>query len=90
MKGPTISTRPPAKRSLADTTLLLTPKGRINLYINVDYGRDNHVASRGYDTWYGLAGAAHIRITRRIALSPRVENPGRHVCLRPLTAKPEF
>jgi hypothetical protein len=61
------------KRNLIDSTLLLTPNSKVNIYINGDYGRDNHVGTSGYDSWYGLAGAAHFQLTSKISLSPRVE-----------------
>lgn len=60
------------KRNLFDTTLLLTPNAKANFYINYDYGRDNHIGP-GYDSWYGIAGAAHFQITKQISLSPRAE-----------------
>ncbi len=60
------------KQSLFDTTLLLTPSSKANFYINYDYGRDNHIAG-GYYSWYGIAGAAHFQLTKKIALSPRAE-----------------
>jgi hypothetical protein len=60
------------KRNLIDTTLLLTPNSKFNAYVNADYGRDNRIGG-GYDDWYGLAGAAHIQLTKAIAISPRIE-----------------
>jgi hypothetical protein len=72
-EGPSHVGNSDGRRDLIDTTLLLTPNGRISLYVNGDYGRDKRVADPGYQTWYGLAGAARIRIASRIALSPRLE-----------------
>lgn len=60
------------KRNLFDTTLLLTPNSKAHFYVNYDYGRDNRIAG-GYDSWYGVAGAARFQITKRFAFSPRVE-----------------
>ena len=72
-EGPNHANTTAGKRNLVDTTVLFTPKGRINLYLNGDYGRDGHIVGHGHDTWYGLAGAARIQITNKIALSPRLE-----------------
>jgi len=60
-------------RNLFDTTLLLTPNSRVNFYINYDYGRNNNPVGSGFAEWYGVAGAAHIQLTKKIAISPRVE-----------------
>jgi hypothetical protein len=60
------------KRNLIDTTLLLTPSSKVNVYINADYGRDNRIGG-GYDSWYGLAGAAHFQLTKQISISTRAE-----------------
>ncbi|MGA2713387.1 MAG: outer membrane beta-barrel protein [Bryobacteraceae bacterium] len=61
------------KRNLVDSTLLLTPDAKFNIYINGDYGRDNNPVGPGYSEWYGAAAAAHIQITSKFAVSPRVE-----------------
>ena len=61
------------KRNLLDSTLLLTPNSMFNFYVNADYGRDNHIAGGGYDDWYGLAGALHVQLTKKFAISPRAE-----------------
>lgn len=60
------------KRNLFDTTLLLTPNSTVNVYINTDYGRDNRIGG-GSDDWYGVAGAAHIALGKKFAISPRAE-----------------
>ena len=60
------------KRNLFDTTLLLTPSSKVNVYINTDYGRDNRIGG-GYDHWYGLAGAARIALGKKFAIAPRAE-----------------
>ena len=60
------------KRNLFDTTLLLTPNRKSNFYINYDYARDNRVLG-GYDSWYGIAGAAHFQLAKKFAISPRAE-----------------
>ena len=61
----------PGVRNLFDTTLLLTPSGKVNFYINYDYGRDNHPG--GYDSWYGIAGAGRVQITKAFAFAGRGE-----------------
>lgn len=60
------------KRNLIDSTLLLTPSSKINVYVNADYGRNNF-AGGGYGEWYGVAAAAHIALTKKISISPRGE-----------------
>jgi hypothetical protein len=59
-------------RNLIDTTLLLTPNSKLNIYINGDYGRDN-TAGGGYNHWYGLAGAARYQLTKLFAVAGRTE-----------------
>lgn len=59
-------------RYLYDTTLLLTPTSRVNMYLNFDYGLDHSIANSAAN-WLGIAGSAHIQLSRRFALSPRVE-----------------
>jgi hypothetical protein len=58
-------------RSLYDTTLLLTPWDRMNAYINFDYGRQN--LATGSNHWMGMAGAVHVQLSKRFAVTPRVE-----------------
>jgi hypothetical protein len=60
------------KRNLFDTTLMVSPTSRANFYINYDYGRDNAIGG-GHSSWYGVAGAFRYQLTKRIAISPRVE-----------------
>ncbi len=71
-EGPNHPGTTTGKRNLIDSTLLLTPTSKINAYINGDYGRDNRIGV-GYDSWYGVAGAAHFQLTSKIAVSPRGE-----------------
>ena len=59
-------------RNLFDTTLLLTPNGKLNIYINGDYGRDD-VYGGGYNQWYGLAGAGRYQLTKVFAIAARAE-----------------
>jgi len=59
-------------RNLIDTTILLTPNSKFNLYINGDWGRDN-VYGGGYNQWYGIAGAARYQLTKIFAIAGRAE-----------------
>ena len=59
-------------RDLYDTTLLLTPSDKFNVYLNYDYGSQLRVFG-GHDHWTGFAGAAHFQLNRRFAISPRAE-----------------
>ncbi len=70
--GPQYTAITTGNRNLYDTTLLLTPSDRFNAYLNFDYGQQHGIAS-GLNHWEGFAAAAHFQVTKRIALSPRVE-----------------
>ncbi len=59
-------------RALYDTTLLLTPNDKINAYLNYDYGEQRRPLG-GHDHWSGFAGAVHLQLSKRIALTPRAE-----------------
>jgi hypothetical protein len=71
-------------RNLIDTTLLLTPPGKFNAYINFDYGQNQdskYVSNTGsgnvtlgdnlLKTWWGVEGAAHIQASARNAIALR-------------------
>jgi hypothetical protein len=68
-------------RNLIDTTLLLTPPGKFNAYINYDYGQNDSPASgsgstavpASSDHWSGIAFAGHEQVTGKVALSARYE-----------------
>ncbi|MDE3105180.1 MAG: porin [Acidobacteriota bacterium] len=72
-------------RNLIDTTLLLTPSGKFNMYLNYDYGQNrNAVATEnpsGGTTytkgslghWQGVAVAAHFQASAKSAITPRFE-----------------
>jgi len=60
------------KRNLIDSTLLLTPNSKLNVYINGDWGRDN-APHGGYAQWYGIAGAARYQIAKLFAVAGRTE-----------------
>ena len=65
-------------RNLFDTTLLLTPPGKLSAYINFDYGQNRAYATSTsaastVDKWYGVAGALHYQFNGKWAFTPRVE-----------------
>jgi hypothetical protein len=65
-------------RNLFDTTLLLTPTGKFNAYINYDYGqnRDANAAHGGDGAlihWQGVAFAARGQVSPKSALVGRFE-----------------
>ena len=59
-------------RNLIDTTLLLTPNGVLNVYLNYDYGQ-NRNPDGSLGRWQGVAGAAHIQLDKSFSISPRLE-----------------
>jgi hypothetical protein len=64
-------------RNLIDTTLLLTPPGKINAYINFDFGANKDaIAAQGNNntnTWDGVAFAIHDQANAKSAVSLRGE-----------------
>jgi len=64
-------------RNLFDTTLLLTPPGKFNAYINFDFGTNRDALSAQGDNklnkWTGAAIAVHGQVTPTSAISGRVE-----------------
>ena len=73
-------------RNLIDTTLLITPPGKVNAYINFDYGlnQDSVVTADSGDgpytygdkllhDWWGTAGAVHIQANGKNAIALRGE-----------------
>ena len=64
-------------RNLIDTTLLITPPGKFNAYINYDFGSNRDaIVSQGntsLNTWQGVAFAAHEQVQAKQALSGRFE-----------------
>ncbi len=75
--GPENSNTTDGLRNLIDTTLLLTPPGKLNLYINYDYGMNQDAVAAQGDTnlhsWQGVAVAAHIQANAKSAITPRFE-----------------
>jgi len=75
-------------RHLFDTTLTLTPTSKVSAYINYDYGQNRCVIPTGAETttcattsgfslplsvWTGVAGALHVQVTPKWAITPRIE-----------------
>lgn len=64
-------------RNLIDTTLLLTPPGKINAYINFDYGANKDALEAQGDnktnSWEGVAFALHDQANAKSAVSFRGE-----------------
>lgn len=64
-------------RNLIDTTLLLTPPGKVNAYINLDYGSNRDALEDQGDNklnrWYGGALAVHDQATGKQAVAGRFE-----------------
>jgi hypothetical protein len=64
-------------RSLIDSTVLLTPPGKFNAYVNFDFGSNRDALEAQGDNnlnkWGGVAFAAHEQATAKSAVSGRVE-----------------
>jgi hypothetical protein len=75
--GPENSNTAYGIRNLIDTTLLITPPGKFNAYINYDFGSNrNALEAQGNNnlvTWQGVAFAAHEQVQAKQALSGRFE-----------------
>ncbi len=77
--GPSNTSTQNGYRNLIDTTLLLTPSGKFNAYLNYDYGQNRDgVTSAGsgdksLNHWQGAAIAAHLQATGTSALTGRFE-----------------
>jgi hypothetical protein len=80
--GPENNSTTNGYRNLFDTTLLFTPSGKFNAYINYDYGqnRDGQYTSDSCDGtcgdkllyhWQGIEAAAHGQVTGTQAISGR-------------------
>ncbi len=70
--GPQYTAITRGNRKLYDTTLLLTPNDKFNVYLNFDYGQQHSLAA-GLNHWIGFAGAARWQVSKRFAISPRAE-----------------
>jgi hypothetical protein len=84
--GPENANTASGLRNLIDTTLLLTPPGKFNAYINFDYGQNQDATYKvgtgtsAYTagdnvlkTWEGVAFAAHIQCNGKNAVALRYE-----------------
>ena len=75
--GPENANTTSGLRNLIDATLLLTPPGKVNAYINYDYGSNRDATAAQDDTllhdWWGTAGAVHIQANAKNAISLRGE-----------------
>ena len=75
--GPENSNTAYGIRNLIDTTILLTPPGKINAYINFDYGANKDaIETQGNNktnTWDGVAFALHDQASAKSAVSLRGE-----------------
>ncbi len=64
-------------RNLIDTTVLFTPPGKLNAYINYDYGSNKDAVEAQGDTklntWQGVAYALHEQSTAKTAFAGRFE-----------------
>ena len=64
-------------RNLIDTTLLFTPPGKFNAYINYDYGSNRDALEAQGDNklnhWQGIAGAFHEQASAKQAVAGRFE-----------------
>jgi hypothetical protein len=59
-------------RNLVDSTILINATSKLSIYVNGDWGRNNRFG-KGYDQWYGLAGAARYQLTKLFAVAGRTE-----------------
>ncbi|MGO8758928.1 MAG: porin [Terracidiphilus sp.] len=75
--GPENANTTAGLRNLIDTTLLFTPPGKFNAYINFDYGTNqDETVSQGNTklvTWDGVAFAFHEQATAKNAVAGRFE-----------------
>lgn len=62
-------------RNLYDTTVLFTPTGKFNAYVNFDYGQNKTGSGKSEATakWYGVAFAGKFQMNDHNAITPRYE-----------------
>jgi hypothetical protein len=72
LEGPNNLGTSTGKRNLIDSTLLLTPTSKLNVYINGDWARNNNVGGT-YGEWYGIGIAARYQLTKLFAVAGRTE-----------------
>ena len=75
--GPENANTTSGLRNLFDSTLLITPPGKTNAYINFDYGMNRDAIAAQGDTllhdWWGIAGAMHVQANAKNAIAMRGE-----------------
>lgn len=59
-------------RNFYDSAVTLNPSSRVSMYFNLDVGNNRSPAAPS-STFWGVAGAGRIGITRNFALAPRLE-----------------
>jgi hypothetical protein len=79
--GPENANTASGLRNLIDTTLLLTPPGKFNAYVNFDYGQNQDATyncgeeetcgDNNLNKWYGVEGAFHEQASAKNAISGR-------------------
>lgn len=60
-------------RHFYDSVWTVTPTSRLSMYLNVDAGVNRFAMGPAARFW-GVAGAARIRVSRKVAVSPRLEH----------------
>lgn len=60
-------------RHFLDSVVTITPAPRLSIYMNVDAGAQRFPAAPAASFW-GVAAAARIRLSRNLALAPRLEH----------------
>ena len=75
--GPENANTTSGLRNLIDTTVLITPPGKLNYYINFDYGSNKDAVAAQGDTkthsWDGVAFALHDQAGAKSAIALRFE-----------------
>lgn len=59
-------------RNFYDTVVTVNPSSRVSMYINLDVG-NNRLPAAPSSTFWGVAGAGRIALSRNFALAPRLE-----------------
>ena len=72
LEGPNNLGTSAGKRNLIDSTMLLTPNSKLNIYINGDWGRNNYPVA-GFGEWYGIGVAARYQLSKLFAVAGRTE-----------------
>lgn len=59
-------------RQLYDTTLLVVASPKASFYVNYDYGTEKKIQGDS-NVWSGIAAAAQFQLSKKFALTPRLE-----------------